>query len=116
MNTNTRMKKVPCKDVSLIKRYYQKPAFAQSAHCTYIKGNSSEAEFLAIIVTKVSSLLFTVTCTTREQKWFDMKLVCNVNIVYGNIKSENSQDYTQKPQRNWTFTNSAPVFQKQEEK
>ncbi len=26
------------------------------------------------------------------------KLVCNVNIVYGYLKSENSQDYAQKPQ------------------
>ncbi len=36
-----------------------------------------------------------------------LKLVCNVNIVYGNLKSENSQDYAQKPQRNCTFINSA---------
>jgi hypothetical protein len=33
--------------------------------------------------------------------------VCNVHIVYGNRKSENSQDYAQKPQRNCTFMNSA---------
>ncbi len=26
-----------------------------------------------------------------------LKLVCNVNIVYGNLKSENSQYYAQKP-------------------
>jgi hypothetical protein len=32
-----------------------------------------------------------------------LKLVCNVNIVYGNLKSENSQDYAPKPQRNCTF-------------
>ncbi len=38
-----------------------------------------------------------------------MKLVCNVNIVYGNLKSENSQEYAQKPQRNSTFMNSASV-------
>ncbi len=38
-----------------------------------------------------------------------MKLVCNVNIVYGNLKSENSQDYAQKPQRNCMFMNSASV-------
>ncbi len=25
-----------------------------------------------------------------------LKLVCDVNIVYGNLKSENSQDYAQK--------------------
>jgi hypothetical protein len=27
-----------------------------------------------------------------------LKLVCTVNIVYGNLKSKNSQDYAQKPQ------------------
>jgi hypothetical protein len=40
----------------------------------------------------------------------DLKLVCNVNIVYGNLKSETSQDYAQKPQRNCTFMNSASAF------
>jgi hypothetical protein len=35
-----------------------------------------------------------------------LKLVCNVNIVYGNLKSENSKDYAQKPQRNSTFMSS----------
>jgi hypothetical protein len=34
-------------------------------------------------------------------------MVFNVNIVYGNLKSESSQDYAQKPQRNCTFMNSA---------
>jgi hypothetical protein len=28
---------------------------------------------------------------------------------YSNLKSENSQDYAQKPQRNWMFMNSASV-------
>ncbi len=28
-----------------------------------------------------------------------LKLVCKVNILYGNLKSENSQDYDQKPRR-----------------
>jgi hypothetical protein len=43
-----------------------------------------------------------------EQKWVEnLKLVCNVNIVYGNFKSENSQAYDQKPQRNCAFMNSA---------
>jgi hypothetical protein len=37
----------------------------------------------------------------------DLKLVFNVNIVYGNFKSENSQDYAPKPLRNCTFVNSA---------
>jgi hypothetical protein len=36
-----------------------------------------------------------------------LKLVCNVKIVYRNLKSENSQDYGQKPQRNCTSMNSA---------
>ncbi len=35
------------------------------------------------------------------------QLLCNVNIVSGNLKSENSQDYAQKPPRNCTFMNSA---------
>jgi hypothetical protein len=46
-------------------------------------------------------LLFTVTSTNGmytplppEQKW--LKLVCNVNIVYGNLKSKNSQYYAHK--------------------
>ncbi len=41
-----------------------------------------------------------------------VKLVCNVNIVYGNLKSENPQDYDQKPQRNCMFMNSASVYVK----
>jgi hypothetical protein len=28
-----------------------------------------------------------------------LKLVCNVNIVYRNLKPENSQDYAQEPQK-----------------
>ncbi len=36
-------------------------------------------------------------------------VVCNVNIVYRNLKSENFQEYAQKRQRNYTFTNSASV-------
>ncbi len=35
-----------------------------------------------------------------------LKLVCNVNIVYGNIKYENSQDYAETPQQNCAFMNS----------
>ena len=38
-----------------------------------------------------------------------LKVVCNVNIVYGFLKSENSQDYAQKHQRIFTFVNSASV-------
>jgi hypothetical protein len=51
-------------------------------------------------------LLLTVTCTNGLNNT-GLKLVCNVNIVYGNLKSENSQDDAQKHQRNFTFMNSA---------
>ncbi len=37
---------------------------------------------------------------------WQLKLVCNVNIVFGNFKSENAQDYVQKTQRNCAFMNS----------
>jgi hypothetical protein len=44
----------------------------------------------------------------EKKKWFDTGLKCN--IVYGNIKSENTQDYGQKrPQRDCTFMNLASV-------
>ncbi len=74
-----------------------------------------EAEFLDVNTQKsseFSSLLFTVT----SNNWFyslpslsksGLKLVCNVNIVHGNLKSQNSQDHVQKLQRNCTFINSA---------
>ncbi len=38
-----------------------------------------------------------------------LKAVCNVNIVYRNLNSENSHDYAQKPWRNCTFMNLASV-------
>ncbi len=34
----------------------------------------------------------------------------NVNIVYGNLKSENSPDYAHKPQRNCAFMKSALAY------
>jgi hypothetical protein len=40
-------------------------------------------------------MLFTVTPRPPPSKG-GLKLVCNLNIVYGNLKSENSQDYAQK--------------------
>jgi hypothetical protein len=79
---------------------------------------STEAEFLDVIGTKeFSSLLFTVTVTSTI--WFysrtpliksGLKLVCYVNIVYGNLKSESSQNYAQKPQWNCTFMNSVSAI------
>jgi hypothetical protein len=41
--------------------------------------------------------------------------VCNVNIVYGNIKSQNSKDYAQTHKRNFTFMNSASVADQQQQ-
>ncbi len=80
-----------------------------------------EAEFLDVIGPKVlrvflraiHSHLYTnkfyspLPPSPLSKSW--LELVCHVNIVYGNLKSENnSQDYAQKPQqRNWTFMNSA---------
>jgi hypothetical protein len=37
-------------------------------------------------------------------------MVGNVNILYGYLKSENSQDYAQKPQQDCMFMNSASGF------
>ncbi len=85
-----------------------------SSTCTF---SYPEAEFLDVIGTKVfrvSSLLFTVTSTNRfysppppPPSKSGLKLVWNVSIVYGNLKSENSQDFAQKPQWNRTFMKSA---------
>jgi hypothetical protein len=38
-----------------------------------------------------------------------LKLICNVQTVNANLKSENSQEFSKKPQRNCTFMNSASV-------
>jgi hypothetical protein len=80
-----------------------------------LNSRSTEAKFLDVIGTKksheFSSLLFTVTSTTDftplPLSESCLKLACNLNTVYGNLKSENSQDYAQKRQRNCTFMNSA---------
>jgi hypothetical protein len=69
-----------------------------------------EAEFLDVIRTKVlrvfllaiHSHLYYITDFTPPPS--TIKLVFN---VHRNLKSENSQDYVQKPQRNCTFKNSA---------
>ncbi len=50
----------------------------------------AEAEFLNVIGTKVS----TPPPPPPLQKWFET--ICNGNIVSGNLKSENPQDYAQK--------------------
>ena len=78
---------------------------------------ATEAEFLDVIGTKVLSVFvldnhshfITVYTppppTPPEQKWFETCLSFKHGIR--NLKSENSQDYAQKPQRNCTFMNSA---------
>ncbi len=74
-----------------------------------------EAEFLDEIGTKVLRVFLLAFYSYLYKVFFTLlpplrksglKLVCNVNIVYENLKSENSQDYAQKPQRNCTFMNS----------
>ncbi len=70
-----------------------------------------EAEFLDVIGTKVfrafppchSQLPTTYGFYSPFLEQNGLKLVCNANIVYGNHKSENSQDYAKKPQRHCTF-------------
>ncbi len=83
--------------------------------CISVKA-SPEAEFLHVIGTKVLKLFlltihshFTPLPPPSPSKR-GLKLVCNVNIVYGNLKSENSQDYAQKPQRNCTSMNLASIL------
>jgi hypothetical protein len=56
-------------------------------------------------VKEFSSLLFTVISTNGSYSpslsKIGLKMICNVSIVNGNLKSENSQDYAPKPQRNF---------------
>ena len=69
----------------------------------------AEAEFLNVIGTKVWRVFLLAIhshlCSRiLPSPQSGLKLVCNVNIVDGYLnKSENSQDYTQKPQRNCTM-------------
>jgi hypothetical protein len=85
--------------------------------------NTAEGKFL-VIRTKVSKSYQKVNKSYPLLPGFysplpplsksGLKLVCTVNIVYGNLKSEISQDYAQKPQGNCgncTFMNSASVLQ-----
>ncbi len=82
----------------------------------------AEAEFLYVFVTKDLRFFLLASRYSQSPLLTDfippsppppsksgLKLVCNVNIVYGNLMSENSQDYAQKPKRNCTFMNSASV-------
>jgi hypothetical protein len=61
-----------------------------------------------------SSLLFIVIFTNGFYlSKSGLKMVCNVNFVYGNLQFENSHDYAQKPQRNCTFMHFALVYAQQ---
>ncbi len=81
----------------------------------YLPEHNPEAEFLDVKSYEFSSVLFKVTSTNGfyspppppPNKSGLKYLVCNVTIVYGNLKSEISQYYAQKPQWNCTFINSA---------
>jgi hypothetical protein len=79
---------------------------------------STEAEFLDAIGTMVLRAvllaIFTVVCSygfysPQPYSKSGLKLVCNVNFVYGKLKFENFQDYAQKPHRNFSFINSTSV-------
>jgi hypothetical protein len=80
--------------------------------------SAAEAEFSDVIGTKVLRvfLLFTVTSTNGfyppppPPSKSGFLSVFNVSILYGNIKSQNSQDYAQKTQRNCTFMNSPSIL------
>jgi hypothetical protein len=63
-------------------------------------GSGSGSETLLCTVTTTKRFYFSPPLPRSKS---GSKLVCNVNIVYGNLKSENSQDYAQKPQRNCMF-------------
>ncbi len=62
----------------------------------------TEAKFLDVIGTKVLRVFLLAINSHLSPLLLsksNLKLVCNVNIVYGNLKSEISQDYAQKPQQ-----------------
>ncbi len=82
-----------------------------------ISQDCSEAEFLDVTETKVLRVFLLAIRKSPLLTDFapfplsksGLKLFCYVKIVYGNTKSESSQDFAQKPQRSCTFNNSASV-------
>jgi hypothetical protein len=74
-------------------------------------GKKPQAEFLDVIGTKVFRVFLLASHNLYKRIYppppspskSGLKLVCNVNILYGNLKSENSQDYAQKSLRNCMF-------------
>jgi hypothetical protein len=75
------------------------------------KQEETRAEFLRVFLHASNSHLYLrIFLPPSPFSKSGLKLVCNVNIVYGNLKSVNSQDYAHKPQRNCTFMNSASGY------
>ncbi len=69
---------------------------------------------ISILKTHAASYNFyssvTVHCKWERWKtWKPYSLPYGLRNSYRNLKSENTQDYAQKPQRNWTFMNSAKI-------
>ncbi len=52
-------------------------------------------DVLRVLRVFLFATVFTVTSIKGLSK-SGLKLVCNINIVYGNLKSESSEDYAQK--------------------
>jgi hypothetical protein len=67
-----------------------------------------EAEFLDVIGTKVLRVFL---LANHNHPFIPsksgLKMVLNENIVYGNLKYENTQEYAQKPQQTCTLMNLA---------
>jgi hypothetical protein len=99
-----------------MKKWFKEYCVLSKTFCPSIITYKYEDEFLDIIGKEVFKSLppFTVTSNngfyspppTPHLEQSGLKLVCNVNIVFGNLKSENSQNYALKPQQN-SFINSA---------
>ncbi len=90
-------------------------AAPQISLCRKMVGSKPEAEFLDKSLKSFppcysQSPLLRILPPLPHLRKSGLKLVCNVNIIFWNLKSENSQDYAQKPQRNCTFMNSASGY------
>ncbi len=99
--------------------FFWRPAFSMSLQFRFVYCIVSWGRILGSNWDKVSRVFLPAIHSHIYWRFFTspspppdkggLKLGCNVNILYGNLKSENSQDYAQKPQRNCMFINSASV-------
>ncbi len=103
-----------CWTISLYYPFYNLHAWEERTRGTAWVQLGTEAEFLGIIET-VHSHLYYGFYSPRSPllSKSGLKLFRNVNIVYENLKSENTQDFAQKPQRYCTFMNSASELSSQ---